>query len=258
LFNLFSTNFLSLFIFLYLDCNEGDAIEPAAPIITVQPLVTYTSLTFVSGTTGAAANTYPGQCDGVTSDSSATKYGASVENCCKSISWVQADTCKALSTGVKSQKFFQDPSDSTKCVVHQVASTSGISPTPIIQCGTVNTVSGVVTGTVGTEPTGVKCEPDIQPATKLYATLDACCKANVPWDADNCKYSSMGTTAPGTSKWYIDWSVEKCAKDCPKTTTAGSQCGGIANKWQVLYGSSADCCKQISWISAAKCVFTQT
>jgi len=236
-----------------LDCVEGDDIALAANILTVQPLSSYTSTTFVDETVTPAtgqSNVYPDQCDGVTSDSSATQYGASVENCCKSISWVQADTCKALSTGVKSQKFFSDPSDSNKCVVHQVADTTG---SPAIACA-----SGEVTGTAGTEPTGVKCEPDIQPATKLYATLDACCKANVPWDSDNCKYSSMGTSSPGTGNWYIDWSVEKCAQDCPETTTAGSTCGGIANKWQVLYSSSSACCKQISWISAAKCVFYQT
>ncbi len=149
---------------------------------------------------------------------------------------------------MKSQKYFLNPSDQTQCIVHQVAdtSTSG-SGTPAVQCA-----SGKVTAPA--QSTGVTCDPDnIQPGTKLYATLEACCKANVPWDEDNCKYESRGTSAPGTLEFYIDWTRQQCVQNCNEAP--GTSCGGIAKKWQPLYSTKETCCKHISWIATSKCVF---
>jgi hypothetical protein len=177
-------------------------------------------------------------------------YKNSVENCCKSISWVQAETCKALSLGVVSQMYFQDPSDPNKCVVNQAASVSA---------GTGITVTCDASGKVLTpaDATGVSCVSTIQPSTKLYSSLDTCCGAVVPWAKETCKYSSRGTSAPGTLKYYISWSWtsgDHCVQDCPKPLTAGSACGGLANPWQFLYATPKECCDKLSWVPSSKCM----
>jgi len=223
---------------LYLDCVEGATIATGAPILTVQPLQPYGVTALV------AAGTYPVQCDGVTTDSSAVMYKNSVENCCKSISWVQAETCKFLSLGVVSQMYFQDPSDPSKCVVNQAVGGTGT---------TVTCVSGKVT--LPTGDSGVSCVEAIQPSTKLYSSLDTCCGAMSAWDKEGCKYKSRGTSAPGTLKYYISWvNGGNCVQDCPKPGTAGSPCGGVANAWQTLYPSQTECCKALTWVPSSKCM----
>ena len=195
-----------------------------------------------------AAGTYPVQCDGVTTDSSAVMYKNSVENCCKSISWVQAETCKALSLGAVSQMYFQDPSDPSKCVANQAASVSA---------GTGITVTCDVSGKVTSpaDATGVSCVSTIQPSTKLYSSLDTCCGAISAWDKEGCKYKSRGTSAPGTLKYYISWvNGGNCVQYCPRPAGTGSPCAGVANAWQTLYPSATECCKALTCVPSSKCM----
>ena len=172
-------------------------------------------------------------------------YGNSVSNCCDSINWVQSDTCLSLSTGVVSEMFFLDPSDNTKCVVQQAASTTGST----ITCD----ANGEVTSPA--PDAGVTCVEDITVSTKLYSTLQDCCEANVSWDVDNCKHASQGTQYQGSGEFYVDWTMSQCVQDCPASTTVGSTCGGIAKTWDKLYTTVQDCCNRLSWIPSSKCQY---
>ncbi|KAK1743061.1 putative peroxidase family protein [Skeletonema marinoi] len=238
-----------------LDCKESGTIAAGDSILDVQPLVSsgmkYYGTAAVDLVIGSS---YPEPCDGVTSDSSATQYQGSLTNCCKSINWVQAEVCYYLSTlGTPTQKYFADPSDRTKCVVHQTedtAATGFYTTTPAVVCA-----AGKVTSPADSE--GVECVEDIGVSTKLYDSLDECCKTNVSWDVDTCKYGSQGDEAPGSGDYYIDWSIEKCVQDC-NIEAPGSQCNGIAKSWQTTFGSEETCCKQISWVNRRDCLYYQT
>ncbi len=175
-------------------------------------------------------------------------YGNSVSNCCASISWVQKETCEAISTGVNSQMFFLDPSDSSKCVVQQAASTAG----SIIDCDAQGEVQN------SADADGVTCKEDITVSTKLYSSLEECCDANVSWDSDNCVHASQGTQYQGSNEFYVDWSISMCVQDCPEVTTVGSQCGGVANAWDTKYTSATECCGRLTWIEASKCQYVVT
>merc|ERR1719409_1080430 len=173
-----------------LDCEAGATIEANDPIIAVQPLLPAPTSAPTPLSATAPNNVYPDQCDGVLSDSSATMYGNSVSNYCDSINWVQSDTCLSLSTGVVSEMFFSDPSDNTKCVVQQAASTTGSGAA--VTCDANGEVD------FPTADAGVTCVEDITVSTKLYSTLKGCCDANVPWDSDNCVHASQGTQYQGS------------------------------------------------------------
>jgi hypothetical protein len=202
-------------------------VQPLVPAITPAPAPL------------AVGNANPDQCDGVVSG--ATMYGNSVSNCCDSISWVQKETCEAISTGVNSLMFFLDPSDSSKCVVQQAASTgSGTA----VECD----AQSEVVNSVNAEYDGVTCVEDIDVSTKLYSTLKDCCDANVSWDSLNCQHASQGTQYQGTGNWYVDWSISQCVTDCPTSTTAGTQCGGLANAWDTMYQNATSCCSRLGWI----------
>ena len=237
------------------DCKESGNIADGDNILDVQPFVSSgVKLYGTSDVDLVIGDAYPPQCDGVTSDSSATQYKGSVTNCCKSISWVEDEVCYYLSTeGTPTQKYFVDPSDRTKCVVHQIEATAATgfyaSPPPVV-CA-----AGKVTSPA--DSAGVECVEDIGVSTKLYDSLDDCCKKNVSWDVDSCKYGSMGTDAPGSLDYYIDWSLEQCVQDC-NTEAAGSSCNGLAKSWQKTFSSAETCCKQISWVKSSACLYRQT
>jgi len=236
-----------------LDCKESGNIAAGDNILDVQPFVSSDVKFYGTNAVNLViGDGYPPHCDGVTSDSSATQYEGSVTNCCKSINWVQAEVCYYLSTlGTPTQKYFADPSDRTKCVVHQSEDTAtDYTTTPAVVC-----VAGKVTSP--TDSAGVDCVEDIGVSTKLYDSLDKCCKTNVSWDVDSCKYGSQGTDAPGSGDYYIDWSIEQCVQDC-NTEATGSQCNGIAKSWQTTFGSEETCCKQISWVNRRDCLYYQT
>lgn len=228
-----------------LDCTSGNTIEATDPIVGTDPLDL--------GQNYVDQDTYPDECDGVISDSSAVFYGESVENCCKSINWVQEETCASLSTGVVSQMFFADPSDRTKCLAHQTADGGASAGTGIKCTAGVVTNNNDLSDTTDDDADGVTCEETITTSTKLYSSLEDCCEANVNWDKDSCIHSSKGTEATGTLEWYVDWSLSQCVQDC--ASASGTSCGGLAKAWDVLYKDSSACCNRLSWLSRSKCVY---
>jgi hypothetical protein len=196
----------------------------------------------------AATNAYPAQCDGI-AGTWQTLYGKDLTSCCNSLpASIQLETCEALSLDTVSQMYFVNPSDRSTCVAHQVA-TSVAGSGNYIAC-TAGVVSGGSNGV-----NGVTCNPTIDLNTKLYTTLDDCCDANVSWDKTKCVYDSQGATAPGTQKYYVDWSLSKCAQDCPEAN--GGSCGGIANTWETLYNTAAECFDRISWVAPADALYVQ-
>ena len=226
------------FFSYFLDCPESGSIETDDPILTVQPLSSI-------GITLAVSNPYPDQCDGVIGDLSATQYGSNIGSCCRAISWVQHETCESISTGVKSEMYFADPSSSTSytCVVHQSDNTAGSAVT----CD----ASGKVTLSLASD--GVTCDPNIKVSTKLYSSLQDCCNKNYPWNADNCVYESRGDENPGTSQFYIKWSNEQCAQDCAESP--GTPCGGNAQVWDQTFPTLQKCCDQLSWVQQSDCLY---
>ena len=220
-----------------LDCSESNTVATGDPILTVQPL--YLILPPI-----AALEKYPGQCDSVISDSSAVFYGNSVSNCCKSINWVQEETCISLSLGEVSQKFFANPSDRTTCLAHQRDATDGTT----IDC----TEAGIVYGHA--DANGVECTDTITANTKLYDSLEDCCEGNVNWDSDTCIHQSKGTEATGSNEFFVDWSLSQCVQDCV-SDEANTSCGGIAKAWDKLYPTATACCGRLSWLSRSKCVY---
>lgn len=58
----------------------------------------------------------------------------------------------------------------------------------------------------------------------------------------------------GSLKWWVDWSVSKCVKDCPESAT-DAECGGLKNFWDSSYASSAACCSaRFAWMDPDDCV----
>ena len=66
----------------------------------------------------------------------------------------------------------------------------------------------------------------------LFDTLDACCDAHFSYDNASCK-------GQPTAKWYVDWSVEKCYKNCD---VSGTDCGGFVGSGPDLFDSQTKCC----------------
>ena len=86
----------------------------------------------------------------------------------------------------------------------------------------------------------------------LAPTLEKCCKKHFSWDVKKCLGDSPGSTYAGTNKWYVNWTDKKCVQDC---NSGAAPCGGIANSWDDLYTSQADCCEEkLFWINTRDCV----
>ena len=90
---------------------------------------------------------------------------------------------------------------------------------------------------------------------QLYNTAEACCRGSIGWiDIDHCTAVSSGTgaQAQGSSKFYVDWSAQKCVKDC--VLGSDTTCGGVAENWEILYDSTSECCDQLQWVERKKCL----
>ena len=76
----------------------------------------------------------------------------------------------------------------------------------------------------------------------LSSTLEECCERHFNWALNDC----MGTQDVGTGKWYVKYEVGTCFQDC-NTGASNSNCGGVAENWQELFSSKADCCDEKMW-----------
>lgn len=87
----------------------------------------------------------------------------------------------------------------------------------------------------------------------LYETAASCCSNRLHWIVSTtCEGKSNLQTVNGTSEWYVDWSLEKCVKDCEDSSD--SKCGGFAETWDELYGSSSsECCDRLWYIERDEC-----
>ena len=81
----------------------------------------------------------------------------------------------------------------------------------------------------------------------LSATLEQCCKKHYGWAKSQC----LGTSAAGSSKWYVDWTSYSCVQDCE----GGNPCGGHAENWDELYSSKEKCCRaKLPWMRLRACL----
>ena len=74
-----------------------------------------------------------------------------------------------------------------------------------------------------------------------YPTIQQCCRLGLPWTREEVCASNSNSGGPafsGTNEWYMDWVAWACVKDCD----SGTDCGGLANKWDVLFPTVETCC----------------
>eukprot|EP00804_Cyclotella_cryptica_P027551 CCRYP_007487-RA/>CCRYP_007487-RA protein AED:0.22 eAED:-0.23 QI:0/0/0/1/1/0.66/3/0/430 len=92
---------------------------------------------------------------------------------------------------------------------------------------------------------------------ETFAKAEECCSTKLFWiDQESCIARSTNTTLKdedrGSKQWYVDWTLYKCVKDCSKGT--GSNCGGLANPWDQMFETSAECCNaKLSWVKYSQC-----
>lgn len=126
------------------------------------------------------------------------------------------------------------------------------------------------------------CRPLTDFSVQLFNTAEECCGAKVSWrSANECIADTENIPAVGTDDWYIDWKLQKvccfgpvlcwcagllhlaisltyfrssfqCVKNCSKNN--GTSCGGIAQRWDVLYTTSALCCGTLRWVDSGECI----
>ncbi|EJK65972.1 hypothetical protein THAOC_13128 [Thalassiosira oceanica] len=70
----------------------------------------------------------------------------------------------------------------------------------------------------------------------MHSSKQACCDANFGWMLNEC----LGSSASTTDKWFMDWDLHKCKRDCAVGT--GASCGGRAESWDELFDTRSACC----------------
>eukprot|EP00956_Cyclotella_meneghiniana_P006725 scaffold8955_cov62-Cyclotella_meneghiniana.AAC.1 len=106
--------------------------------------------------------------------------------------------------------------------------------------------------------TNAKCENDsVVPtddlSTAMYDSIETCCSEGLSWLSETVACfagSGVDLTGLGTNKFYIDFANQQCAKDC----VGAAPCGGLAEQWNILYGTEDECCAQLSWIPKKACI----
>ena len=105
--------------------------------------------------------------------------------------------------------------------------------------------------------TNAKCENDsVVPtddlSTAMYDSIETCCSEGLSWLSETACFAGSGVdlTGLGTNKFYIDFANQQCAKDC----VGAAPCGGLAEQWNILYGTEDECCAQLSWIPKKACI----
>eukprot|EP00804_Cyclotella_cryptica_P008054 CCRYP_004558-RC/>CCRYP_004558-RC protein AED:0.04 eAED:0.04 QI:1123/1/1/1/1/0.8/5/276/517 len=101
---------------------------------------------------------------------------------------------------------------------------------------------------------GAPCAgPPDNAAEELFDSVTECCKSKLSWlSLGKCLAATNGNdpeVASGTGQWYVDWTLNKCVKDC----VGNVPCGGLKESWDEGYNDSTDCCQRISWVPTNKC-----
>jgi hypothetical protein len=141
---------------------------------------------------------------------------ASLATCCSSkFGWIDSDRCAALTTGASTTKWYVD-----------------------YQSNTCKQGWG----------------PDL--SMQYFSSAATCCSTKLGWvQASTCTGANAGGTAgAGSNKWYVDWSIGKCAKDCA-VSGSDAQCGGLAEAWkQATFTSWQVCCDaKLPWVKDSEC-----
>ena len=79
------------------------------------------------------------------------------------------------------------------------------------------------------------------PSMWMFDELEDCCDTNYPWDLATC----LGASAAAASdKWFVDYSLDKCVKEC----VGDEPCGGLIDgSWVDLFESQSECCSKKVW-----------
>jgi len=101
------------------------------------------------------------------------------------------------------------------------------------------------------------CEPGpfgcaiVPPPVVLYDTIELCCAMGQSWiDFGYCTSRSVGDYTNG---WVVDYSIEKCVKDC--NPDDGPPCARTEHSdgSAPIYASVEECCARLDWIDANIC-----
>ena len=151
-------------------------------------------------------------CDGIVETSDITLYDSASECCATHFTWIENDLCDARSNGLAVEKWYPDKAKSI-CVKDSETRAEDLS-------------------------------------VSLFDTVVACCTTMSGISEASCTAKSTGEPLQGSNKYFVDWTKNKCAKECE----GPAPCGGGASGQ--LYDTASACCDQISsWVLREKCIF---
>mmetsp|Transcript_35828 Transcript_35828/g.76501 ORF Transcript_35828/g.76501 Transcript_35828/m.76501 type:complete len:691 (+) Transcript_35828:139-2211(+) len=162
-------------------------------------------------------------CNGILKQTNGVKMFDTAAACCSgAFNWINKDVCEARSNGSGHSNLFYP--DQSKAICMQ-------------DC------------TGGTPCGGAPKDLSVP----MYTDIASCCKTSIGWQNAN-KCAQTPESESGTEEYYISWTLKKCVKNCP--TSQGGACGGLAENWDGLFGSSSTCCSQpyFSWMPAKDCL----
>jgi hypothetical protein len=172
------------------------------------------------------------ECGGILTSTAGVALFDDNAACCSGLfSWVDSDLCEAMTVGGYTGKFYVSYADSAckkDCMVDAANPECGGNPA--------------------------------DPSYDMFLDAATCCTEKVGFaDKDECVHMSetgLPLVNNGSGKWYVDWSVVKCVKDCP-ISDSDAECGGLAQSWEIGDGgfdAPEDCCSnKLQWMNATKC-----
>eukprot|EP00804_Cyclotella_cryptica_P002188 CCRYP_019581-RA/>CCRYP_019581-RA protein AED:0.06 eAED:0.06 QI:137/1/1/1/1/1/6/278/792 len=170
------------------------------------------------------------ECGGILTNTAGETLFDTAKDCCASkFGWIDSDYCQAIATGGHTNKYYVSYSDNAckkDCAVSESSPECGGNPT--------------------------------DQSSQLFAAASECCASKLSWvNLSACVSKSetgSAAAATGSGKWYVDWSISKCVKDCPESAL-DSECGGLAESWESTeYSSASECCStRLKWMDLKSC-----
>lgn len=160
-------------------------------------------------------------CGGIIEEEHIKLYETPEDCCTNEFDWIQNELCAKRTTRGSVSKYWPDMTEG-KCVDDSISPTEDLS-------------------------------------VELYDTRASCCTV-IHWVSDAAciaDSSSVALEPQGSGKYYIDWRNEKCVADCAEGS--GEQdCGGLAEIWDDLHETAADCCDYMPWVDREQCFGAET
>lgn len=155
-------------------------------------------------------------CGGIV-DAMWVRLHETAEACCSTEhSWIEEELCAARSRGSGVEMFWADQANS-KCVKDSETKAKDLS-------------------------------------VRLFETAEACCSGLIGWiSLAQCTADANGLTLSerGSGKYYVEWQLEKCAKECQGPAPCGKiDPAGVGS----FYDTLSECCEQLHWIERNECV----